>query len=135
MQVNVIHHSMVSREPPPLAKPKGRKMTEAEKKEITLGTRGEKKGTKRCSVCGQYATHNARTCLMLKENRDRLEAMQQHRQRGRPLGAKNKRNAVQLEGGQEEQERRTGARREVLAKNKYSEWEDDSGSDEMDSEE
>ncbi|KAF8699463.1 hypothetical protein HU200_034687 [Digitaria exilis] len=50
-EVNVIGDSMISRMPPPRAKTKGRKMTETEKKQVTLGAKGEKKGTRRCSIC------------------------------------------------------------------------------------
>ncbi|PUZ60957.1 hypothetical protein GQ55_4G225900 [Panicum hallii var. hallii] len=133
-QANAIDDSMISQVPPPLAKPKGRKMTASEKKEVTLGAKGEK-GTRKCCVCGLYVTHNARTCLQLEHSRERLEA-KQNRQRGRPPGAKNKSSAMQHDGVQQEHKTIPATGREVLPKNEYSEWDNDSGSaDDMDSEE
>ncbi|PUZ60958.1 hypothetical protein GQ55_4G226100 [Panicum hallii var. hallii] len=116
---NAIDDSMISQVPPPLAKPKGRKMTASEKKEVTLGAKGEK-GTRKC-------------CL--EHSRERLEA-KQNRQRGRPPGAKNKSSAMQHDGVQQEHKTIPATGREVLPKNEYSEWDNDSGSaDDMDSEE
>ncbi|KAF8768991.1 hypothetical protein HU200_004532 [Digitaria exilis] len=121
---------MISRMPPPRAKTKGRKMTETEKKQVTLGAKGEKKGTRRCSICKQYVTHNSRTCPLLDHNRERLEAMRnRNTERGRPVGAKNKSNAVREEGV--EQGRgitRPATRRKVVANNMYSGWDSDSRS-------
>ena len=119
---------MISRVPPPRAKRKGRKMTGFEKKEVTLGARGEKKGTRRCSVCGMYTTHNARTCLQLKHNRERLEAMHNSRQRGRPPGAKNKSRAMHRDGVEQEHTTRPATRGKVTPMNGDSECESDSES-------
>jgi hypothetical protein len=80
---------LISLVPPEKAKPKGRNKTESDKAAVTLGASGEKLGTRRCKACGQYATHNARTCLSLEHNRVRLETMR-NKKRGRPPGAKNK---------------------------------------------
>jgi hypothetical protein len=100
VQVNeaiVVH---INREPPPRAKPKGRSIPESEKREISLGAKGPKKGTRRCSSCGYFATHNSRTCLKLKHNKARLEEMQS-RTRGRPRGAQNKCSDTQHGNGGE----------------------------------
>nr|TKW09389.1 hypothetical protein SEVIR_6G091300v2 [Setaria viridis] len=75
----------ISRVPPPRAKTKGWSIPASKKKEISLGAKGEKKGTRRCSICGYYATHNVRTCTKLKHNRERLEVLK-NRMRGRPRG-------------------------------------------------
>jgi hypothetical protein len=83
---------MISLVPPEKAKPKGRNKTESEKAAVTLGALGEKLGTRKCTACGQYATHNARTCLSLEHNRMRLEA-KKNKRRGRPPGAKNKKES------------------------------------------
>ncbi|XP_034593774.2 protein FAR1-RELATED SEQUENCE 5 [Setaria viridis] len=56
---------LISRVPPTRSKTKGRSIPPSEKKEITLGAKGVKKGTRKCSICGYYATHNARTCPKL----------------------------------------------------------------------
>ncbi|KAG2633697.1 hypothetical protein PVAP13_2NG029406 [Panicum virgatum] len=86
-ETNAIDDSMISQVPPPRAKPKGRKMTGSEKKE-------------------------------LKHNKERLEAMQ-NRQRGRPLGAKNKSKHTTRPGQHE---------LKVMPMNWYSECDSDSGS-------
>ncbi|RLN35371.1 uncharacterized protein C2845_PM03G33160 [Panicum miliaceum] len=131
-QANAIDDSMISRVPPALAKPQGRKMSACEMKEVTLGAKGEKEGTRKCGVCDLYAPHNKRTCLQLQHNRERLEAMQ-HRQRGRPPGAKNKTSAMQHDGVHKEHETGPATRRGVMPKNQYSEWDNDSESaDDMD---
>ncbi|CAO2152503.1 unnamed protein product [Urochloa humidicola] len=79
----------ISREPPPRAKPKGRKLTDTEKQEVTLGAKGEKKGTRRCQECKMLATHNSRTCPSLPHNQQRLEALRNKKGPGRPPGSKN----------------------------------------------
>ncbi|RLM55391.1 hypothetical protein C2845_PM10G12010 [Panicum miliaceum] len=108
-QGNAIDDSMISQVPPPLAKPKGRKMTASEEKEVTLGAKGKN---------GE--------CLEAKQNR----------QRGRPPGAKTKSSAMQHDGVQQEHKTIPATGREVLPKNQYSEWDNDNGSaDDMDSEE
>jgi hypothetical protein len=83
MQVIAVNDIHLSGEPPLRDKPKGQSILEYEKKEISLGSKGEKKGTRRCSTCGYYATHNLRTCLKHRHNRERLEAMQ-NKMRGKP---------------------------------------------------
>ena len=40
----MVNTQCISRVPPQRAKPKGRNMTESEKKQVTLGAKGEKKG-------------------------------------------------------------------------------------------
>nr|TKW09592.1 hypothetical protein SEVIR_6G113200v2 [Setaria viridis] len=56
---------LISRVPPMRAKTKRQSIPPSEKKEITLGAKGVKKDTRKCSICGYYATHNARTCPKL----------------------------------------------------------------------
>lgn len=109
-------------------------MSETERNEVTLGARGEKMGTRRCSICGVFATHNARTCPLLDHNRERLEAMRNRsRERGRPPGAKNKSNAMHEEGVEQRIGIRPATRRKVVPKNMYSECESYSRStDDMD---
>jgi hypothetical protein len=89
MQVNAANVVHINREPPPRAKTKGWSILESEKKEISLGAKGPEKGTRRCSSCGYFATHNSRTCLKLKHNKARLEEMK-NRTRGKPRGVHNK---------------------------------------------
>jgi hypothetical protein len=105
MQEKYNSNADISRDPPMHAKPKGRKMTETEKKSATLGARGPKLGTRRCHECGKYTTHNARTCPTLPHNQKRLEAMRSKRGPGRPPGSANKRKIVlqaeDSEGGSE----------------------------------
>uniref|UniRef100_K3ZM25 Protein FAR1-RELATED SEQUENCE n=1 Tax=Setaria italica TaxID=4555 RepID=K3ZM25_SETIT len=80
---------------------KGRSIPPSEKKEISLGAKGVKKGTRRCSICGYYATHNARTCPKLQHNKERLEVLK-NRMRGRPRGTQHKSSASQHDSGGEE---------------------------------
>ncbi|XP_072149963.1 uncharacterized protein [Setaria viridis] len=92
---------LISRVPPTRSKTKGRSIPPSEKKEITLGAKGVKKGTRKCSICGYYATHNARTCPKLQHNKERLEVLK-NRMRGRPRGAQHKRSTSQHDSGGEE---------------------------------
>nr|TKV94262.1 hypothetical protein SEVIR_9G282301v2 [Setaria viridis] len=92
---------LISRVPPTRAKTKGRSIPPSEKKEITLGAKGVKKGTRKCSICGYYATHNARTCPKLQHNKERLEVLK-NRMRGKPRGAQHKSSASQHDSGGEE---------------------------------
>uniref|UniRef100_K3XQ28 Protein FAR1-RELATED SEQUENCE n=1 Tax=Setaria italica TaxID=4555 RepID=K3XQ28_SETIT len=92
---------LISRVPPTRSKTKGRSIPPSEKKEITLGAKGVKKGTRKCSICGYYATHNARTCPKLQHNKEPLEVLK-NRMRGRPRGAQHKRSASQHDSGGEE---------------------------------
>lgn len=103
----------ISMDPPPRAKTKGRCKTASEKKEVTLGAQGEKKGTRRCSVCKLYSTHNSLTCPMLPKNKERLEAMK-NKKRGRPAGAKNKQNSSVHGNAREMQEERLMEKRRML---------------------
>ncbi|RCV18589.1 hypothetical protein SETIT_3G313300v2 [Setaria italica] len=92
---------LISRVPPPRANTKGRSIPASKKKEISLGVKGVKKGTRRCNICGYYATHNARTCPKLQHNKERLEVLK-NRMRGRPRGAQHKSSASQHDSGGEE---------------------------------
>nr|TKW28183.1 hypothetical protein SEVIR_3G323700v2 [Setaria viridis] len=83
---------LISRVPPLRAKTKGWSIPAYEKKEISLGAKGVKKGTRRCNICGYYATLNARTCPKLQHNKERLEVLK-NRMRGRPRGAQHKSSA------------------------------------------
>jgi hypothetical protein len=105
-------------EPPPRAKPKGRTKTLAERNAVTLGAQGEKKGNRRCSVCKLLATHNSVTCPTLQKNKDRLEAMKNKR-RGRPVGAKNKKNNYGDGNDRKELDERPMQRRRLLEDNCY----------------
>jgi len=118
VQVGVTQESGISMERPPCAKTKGRSKTLAEMNEVTLGAQGEKKGTRRCSVCKLKSTHNSATCPTLQKNKDRLEAMKNKR-RGRPAGAKNKQNMYDHGNNRKELEERTLQRRRLLEDNSY----------------
>ncbi|RCV30530.1 hypothetical protein SETIT_6G102800v2 [Setaria italica] len=87
--------------PPTRAKTKGQSIPPSEKKEITLRAKGVKKDTRKCSICGYYATHNVRTCPKLQHNKERLEVLK-NRMRGRPRGAQHKGSASQHDSGGEE---------------------------------
>ncbi|CAD6336577.1 unnamed protein product [Miscanthus lutarioriparius] len=89
--VVVTQETGISMDRPPQAKTKGHCKTSSEKNEVTLGAQGEKKGNRRFSVCHLYSTQNSVTCPTLEKNKDRLEA-KKNKKRGRPTGAKNKKN-------------------------------------------
>ncbi|CAL4981349.1 unnamed protein product [Urochloa decumbens] len=122
VQVNAINDRIISRVPPPRAKTKGRIIPESEKQQVSLGAKGEKKGTRKCGKCGYCATHNARTCLQHHHNRERLEAMK-NRTRGRTPGAQNKRNANQHDSVGEDQNIRPATRHKEVPTNLYFESE------------
>jgi hypothetical protein len=103
---------------PPEAKTKGRSKTSSEKNEVTLGAQGEKKGTRRCSVCHLYSTHNSATCPTLEKNQDRLEA-KKNKKRGRPPGGKNKKNKSVHGNDREMQEKRPMEKRRLLEDRSY----------------
>ena len=106
---------------PPRAKTKGHSKTSSEKMEVTLGAQGEKKGTRKCSVCKLYATHNSVTCPMKQENKERLEA-KRSKKRGRPAGAKNKQNKSMQGNDRDKQEERPMERkRRMLEDHSYKE--------------
>ena len=131
----MVNTQCISRVPPQRAKPKGRNMTQLEKKQVTLGAKGEKKGTRRCSVCRFYTTHNSRTCPTLEHNQQRLEAMR-NKKRGRPPGAKNKRALVAPVHGSDGWDIRAGKRQKLMASPSDAEFEDETESgDEIDVEE
>ena len=109
---------MINLVPPEKAKPKGRNKTESEKAAVTLGALGEKLGTRKCKACGQYATHNARTCLSLEHNRMRLEEMK-NKKRGRPPGAKNKKVSWEHVTDRDEEDNRVKTRQKVVVENTY----------------
>jgi len=110
-------------------------MTESEKKQVTLGAKGEKKGTRRCSVCGFYMTHNSRTCPTLEHNQQRLEAMR-NKKRGRPPGAKNKRAPTAPVHGSVGWDERPGKQHKLMGSPCEAELEDETeSSDESDMEE
>ncbi|WVZ79932.1 hypothetical protein U9M48_027454 [Paspalum notatum var. saurae] len=75
------------------AKPKGRTMKETESMVLKLGAKGEKKKNRKCGIADGY---NSRTCLSVKENRDRMAELGGHK-RGRPPGSKNKSATTLLE--------------------------------------
>lgn len=110
--------TLINLVPPEKAKPKGRNKTESEKAAVTLGALGEKLGTRKCKACGQYATHNARTCLSLEHNRMRLEEMK-NKKRGRPPGAKNKKVSWEHVTDRDEEDNRVKTRQKVVAENTY----------------
>jgi hypothetical protein len=116
---------LISLVPPEKAKPKGRNKTKSDKAAVTLGASGEKLGTRRCKACGQYATHNARTCLSLEHNRVRLEAMR-NKKRGRPPGAKNKKVSWKEVTDHDEEDNRVKTRQKVVTENTYTDWGSDS---------
>ncbi|WVZ63333.1 hypothetical protein U9M48_012973 [Paspalum notatum var. saurae] len=86
----------ISLEGPDRAKPKGRTIKETESMVLRLGAKGEKKKNRKCKKCGIADGHNSRTCLSVKENRDRLAKLG-GRTRGRPPGSKNKSARTSLE--------------------------------------
>lgn len=115
----------MSLEKPDKAKPKGRTIKASEPRELQLGAKGPKKNLKTCSVCGIACGHDARTCLKLEHNRERLAALGGRRS-GRPLGSRNKvtKFADGIEVGIQEQQTSTGPRRRgrpVGSKNKVKE--------------
>jgi len=71
------------------ARPKGRTIPESEKYVLKLGAKGEKKMTRKCTICGIKDGHNSRTCLSKEENRERLASLS-GRKRGRPPGSRNR---------------------------------------------
>jgi hypothetical protein len=82
------HQFKVSLRRPDNIKPKGRTISETEKRVMKLGAKGVKKNRK-CQRCDIADGHNSRTCLSLEENRLRLASLT-GRKRGRPLGSRNK---------------------------------------------
>jgi len=81
--------SGVSLRRPDNAKPKGRTISDTEKRVIKLGAKGDKKKNRKCQRCGIADGHNSRTCLSVEENRLRLASLT-GRKRGRPIGSRNK---------------------------------------------
>ncbi|KAG0542362.1 hypothetical protein BDA96_02G097100 [Sorghum bicolor] len=87
----VTQETRISVDRPPQAKTKEHCETSSEKNEITLGAQGEKKRTRRCSICDLYSAYNSVTCPTKENNKDRLE-LKKNKKRGRLLGAKNNKN-------------------------------------------
>jgi hypothetical protein len=74
---------------PDNAKPKGRTISDIEKRVIKLDAKGVKKKNRKCQRCGIADGHNSRTYLSVEVNRLRLASLT-GRKRGWPLGSRNK---------------------------------------------